>query len=417
MACTDRGDVVVFSYPKGATETSSMVGTLTYRDGRYVRDPKGDSTQWSKQEETREAALRDDSMFDSKSGYVCRAAALNTRFRPTTVLRTSQQVLVSFGNDGLAWATAADLASQPALDVATEWEPITDVTAVPTLDPNGNLWVGRGNKLLVYSKEKTTEIPGDLAPEQELTIDFDQLGRAWIARWHGSTEGEVSVAGTEGITQYGNYTEALKAEAPKFKPGRILPWAVKTPNGAIASGCGYFQDFLIIDREGEHRFEPSNINPQEQEIAEHASHGYNPFRHCWPWYDKAGRIYAKVNELPFCYVNGKWIAANNDAENESAIALNSPKEEGDIAAPFETEVKSADGRVFIFRGFHFYEKTHLLQIDSQLNPLAYYPFWTSWWSSPGQTRPVIAPDHRIWISPKGPYSNYREWFVLRSPAS
>ena len=114
-------------------------------------------------------------------------------------------------------------------------------------------------------------------------------------------------------------------------------------------------------------------------------------------------------------MDGKWVAASNDAENESAIGDAEPKEQSDVAGPFQTQVKAADGRTFIFQGFHFYEKKgdRLEQVDSGLNPLAYYPFWTNWYCSPGQTKPSIDPNGRIWISPLGPYAENREWFVLR----
>jgi len=223
--------------------------------------------------------------------------------------------------------------------------------------------------------------------------------------------------GTGGLKKYADYREALKGEAGAFAPGRILPWAVKTPNGDIGSGCGFFDAFVILDVKGEHVFDPAGIDPAEPD-APRPGHGYNPFRDCIPWYDKEGRIYAKVLGSPFCYVNDKWIAASKDAENESVIPPAATQETGDPAAgPFQAGVKAPDGRVFVFHGFHFFEKKgdSLFQVDTGLNPLAYYPFWTNWYESPGQTVPVIDPNGRLWISPLGPYAKNKEWFVLRQP--
>ena len=420
MAENPSGDVVLFSYDKGEFpgQSSRLAGALLYRKGNFVREPEADVSPWCKEEEKQQSAIRDDRDFDRKTGYVCHKRALNGMPNAAaTVLRTERHVLVSFGNDGLAWASAADLAAQPPLSDTAEWEAVNDVTVPPTADPAGNLWVGRENpaRLITFSKEKTTDVAVDVKASRDNTMDFDQLGRAWVAGWHGSMEREVTVADAGALKKYASYREALKAEAAAFKPGRILPWAVKTPNGDIGSGCGFFGQLVILDSKGEHVFEAGDINPAEPEAAAHASHGYNPFRDSVPWYDKEGRICAEVLGTPFCYAGGKWVAAGKDAKNESALADAAPKEQGDVAGPFQTQVKAADGRTFIFQGFHFYEKKgdRLEQVDSGLNPLAYYPFWTNWYCSPGQTKPSIDPNGRIWISPLGPYAENREWFVLR----
>jgi hypothetical protein len=56
----------------------------------------------------------------------------------------------------------------------------------------------------------------------------------------------------------------------------------------------------------------------------------------------------------------------------------------------------------------------LVQADSGLNPLACYPFWQTWYESPGMTKPLLDPTGRIWINP-GSQNRYDVWRRLRNP--
>jgi hypothetical protein len=92
-----------------------------------------------------------------------------------------------------------------------------------------------------------------------------------------------------------------------------------------------------------------------------------------------------------------------------------PPERGDFAGAFQASISRGDKPAIVYEGFHFYEadEPDKRQLDFGVNPLAYYPFWTGWYSSPGQTTPVVDPTGAIWVSPLGSYAEGREWWVLR----
>jgi hypothetical protein len=409
----DANGVVLFSlpepYPSG--EYSRMPGSLVYRAGKFSRQRTTDPA-WTTAVRTQAARLSDDSDLARRQGYVTHAESLNMPNTPRTVVRAGGAIVVSFGNSGLAWTMQEELKNAPPLP-NNEWEAIRDVSAPPTLDPAQNLWVGRSPQLIKIGPEKTERMSGELPKfERERTIDLDQLGRPWVMRWHGAMEGAVTVAHEGKLLHYANLAEGLRAESPRFQPGRIFDFAVKAPDGTLLIVSGFSEECMLIDQKGIRTFSADQINPRREEVA---GHGYNPFRGAEPWYDAEGRLYTKSKGESFRWesAHGRWVAAPK--AGPSVLPPLRP-ERGDFAGPFRASISRVGKPEIVYEGFHFYEAAEggKRQIDFGVNPLAYYPFWTGWYRSPGQTTPVVDPTGAIWVSPRGPYAEGREWWVLRA---
>ena len=414
-----KGQVTLFAWERRPAfgNVSRLVGTLTYRDNAFVRDAKASTVKLCETETHIHDKMSDDTLFERATGYVCHTKALNAQTGgPRTVLRTSGYILVSLGNNGLVWAKASDLEHAQPLP-ADEWEPILDITVPPRVDREGNLWVGRGRSMQVFRKSKAETLEGELPEGEDFTIDFDQLDRPWIMKWHGSTEGAVTVCAEGKLKHYPNLASALLGETLAYKAGRILPFAVKTPAGTIAVAGGYFGSCFILDSKGTHTFSARQIDPDQREP--HFGHGYNPFRGAEPWFNRDGQIHTTVDEKPFLFDTGRsrWVAAK-DEKPEDADFWPLIEDQPNHSKPFEGEIEATGDRKLIFKGFHFHivDQGKERQVDFGVNPLAFYPFWTGWYRSPGLTRPEADPTGKIWISPLGPYAGNREWWVLRKPA-
>ena len=415
----DHALVTLFSWEERPTfgNVSRMPGTLSYRDNAFVRDAKASTVKLCEAERQVHARMSDDTSFDRESGYVCHAKALNAQTGgPRTVLRAAGYLLVSLGNNGLVWAKVGDLEHAQLLP-RDEWEPIRDVTVPPRVDRQGNLWAGRGRSMHDFRKEKAETLEGELPEGEDFTIDFDQLDRPWIMKWHGSTTSVVTICAQGKLKHYPDLAGALRAETLAYKAGRILPFAVKTPDGTIAVAGGYFDSCSILDSKGIHTFSARQIDPEQREP--HFGHGYNPFRGAEPWFNQAGQIHTTVDGKPFLFdsARSRWVTAK-DGKPEEAEFWSLAEALPDHSKPFEGEIDAPGNRTLVFKGFHFHlvEQGKERQVDFGVNPLAYYPFWTGWYRSPGLTRPAVDPNGKIWISPLGPYAGNREWWVLRKAA-
>jgi hypothetical protein len=368
-------------------------------------------------ENRRYAEPLDQPGFDRAHGYVCHGQALNVGYRgPKTALRTEKYFFVSLGNEGFLWTEVAGLAAAPPLN-SDEWEAIDDVTVPPVVDAAGNLWIGRGPRLLKIGATETEAATGRLEEGRDSTIDFDPLGRPWVMPWHGLENGVVTISDHGVLRTYPNFPAALQGENEAFAPGRIFPFALKAPSGILAAGGGYFDVVTIVDANGPHAFTARQISPGER--PPRVGHGYNPFRGGEPWIDAAGRIYVKVAGLPFVYdpAHRTWSPVKEGHEPPSALPP-LPPEPGDFDGPFRARIEAVGRHTIVFEGFHFFTMTEAgeRQIDAGLNPLAFYPFWTGWYRSPGMTTPRVDPARHLWISALGPYAENRQWFRLRKPA-
>lgn len=414
----ENGETTLFAWEQRPSfgGVSRMKGTLIFRAGAFHRDPKAPTAKSSEAATRRNRELTDDTMFDRAGGYVCHTKALNAQFSgPRTVLRAANYVVVSLGNEGLVWADATDL-KQAAPLPSDEWEAVQDVSASPQTDKEGNLWIGRGRKMTVVRREKTEVLAGELPEGHDFTIDFDQLNRPWVMGWHGSYEGLVIVCSDGKLTQYPSLVKALQGEAAKFKPGRVLAFAIRSTDGTLAVCGGYFNECTILDSKGSHCFSAHQIDPDQRPPT--TGHGYNPFRDAEPWCDSQGRIYTRVDGKPFLYDGrkGRWMAAS-DATAKATDAWPLAESLPDFTKPFEGRIGTGKGTALVFKGFHFYsvENGKERQLEFGVNPLAYYPFWSGWYRSPGMTRPRVDPSGKIWISSLGPYAENREWWVLQKP--
>ncbi len=410
------GRVLLFAYeerPGETREISRLVGTLIFAGSQFIRD-SGASTAAARDAESRRYAEPiGQPGFDRAHGYVCRAAARNSDYRgPKTALRAGKYFFVSLGNQGLLWADTAELAATPPL-AADEWETFDDITVPPASDPAGNLWVGRGSHLLKIGVAGTETAAGELSPNRDSNIDFDALGRPWVMAWHGSSEGTVTICERGVLRSFPDLPAALRREAAAFEPGRILPFALKTSSGLVAVGGAYFDSFTIIDARGPHPFTPLQIS--RGKTPPDMGHGYNPFRNGEPWIDAAGHVYTRVDGSIYVYdpAHRSWSSLKDGTEAISTLPP-PPAEPGNFR-----DLESADHHHIVFQGFHFFAVAATgeeRQLDTGENPLAFYPFWSGWYSSPGQTRPCVDPTGRVWVCPLGPYAQYRQWSVLRKPA-
>jgi hypothetical protein len=324
-----------------------------------------------------------------------------------TVVRAGGVIVISFGNEGLAWVNEAELKHAPALP-AGEWEPLDDVSAPPTLDPQGNLWLGRARKLVKIGPEKTEEMKGDLPKiADDCTIDFDSLGRPWVMRWHGSMNGAVAIAHEGTLLLYPNAVAALEAESGRYRAGRIFPFAVKAPDGTLVIVSGFFEECTVIDAKGTHTFTADQINPVREV---QPRHGYNPFRHAEPWYDARGRVYSDVKGQDFRYDPGRsrWVAGE---EAKSVLPPLPEDEPGSIIGPFQTQVPRSGKPALFFEGLHFYEAADggKRPLDFGVNPLARYPFMMGWYGDP----PVVDPTGALWVKTSRRYPALPMWWVLK----
>jgi hypothetical protein len=415
------GQVLLFALqepPGGMHETSHLTGTLIYADNRFARQPGASTAALNAAESRRYAEPIGEPGFDRAHGYVCQVPALNVGYRgPKTALQIGKYFFVSLANDGFLWAEVAGLATAPPLD-SDEWESLDDITVPPTPDAAGNLWVGRGKQLLKIGPAGTEVAKGLFSVTGERTIDFDPLGRPWVMPWHGSFEGTVTICDHAVLRTYPNFPIALQSEGSAFVPGRIFPFAVKTPAGLLAAGGGFFDSFTIVDPKGPRQFTARQISSAPEPA--HPGHGYNPFRGGEPWIDAAGHIYTSIDGVPCVYnsAHRTWSLVKEDDASDSTLPPLPQERSDNIYGPFRAKLESASHFDILFKGFHFFAVTEAgeRQLDTGLNPLACYPFWTGWHRSPGATTPCVDPTGRLWISALGPYARNRQWFVLRKPS-
>jgi hypothetical protein len=412
------GQVTVFACPTwrgSASEVSRLKGALSYEDGEFRRQPQADTTALASTETRRYAEPLGQPGFDNAHGYVLHGEALNARYRGTlTALPGGKHYFVSLGNQGFAWAETAALAGGPALKT-DEWESLDDITIPPTLDSAGNLWVGCNKQLRKISLGGEVIAQGELQVSGNLrTIDFDPLGRPWMMAWHGSGGGRVTLCDHDALRDYPDFAMALRAQRDALPAGQIFPFACKTSAGILAFGGGYFEEFTVIDSTGIHRFTDRQIAPHY--VAPKAGHGYNPFRGGEPVVDAAGNIYTRVNGTSYRYHPERrdWSPVPDNQGPPSSPLLSAPP--SDSAGPFGARLGLRDGSEIVFKGFHFFLRTakRERQLDTGLNPLASYPFWSSWYRSPGLTTPVMDPAGHLWISPLGPYADGHRWLRLRA---
>jgi hypothetical protein len=431
-----NGIITLFSNYQGQEQTSRMKGTLVYERGTFTPHPEAVTQALCAAQKMQDDAVPKDD-FDRSTGYVCHSTgALNvgSRLDTKTVLQTKDFILVSLGNDGLVWCRKAELGSAPRMSEECEWETVNDVIMSPSIDPSGALWMARDNpkRLICITAQGSREfpIPDEIkAKRHEFTL-FDQSDRAWFLGFYGVSNATLFDPKDQKFLQYGSIEEAMRAHASDFKAGPVFhqpqendrytagPGILKTKDGKICMGGPDFENFSILDGDKTLTFGPAEINPAQAN--NNGGHGYNPFQNGEPSEDENGDITTCVDNVVFAYHDGKWIKKGDynqtlpvDASGKFVPADWVPDD------PSATSFTTADGRLILYRGFHFYEKTPqgLKQIDSGLNPLAFYPFWKSWYSSPGSTKPRMDPTGRIWISALGPYAEDHDWLVLRNPFS
>ena len=422
MASLEGGDVALFScVPFKQTGFATMPGALIYHEGKFTRDPKRDVSALAEEENWKDVRMTSDD-FDRRTGYICHSTALNMRRTiAMTVLKTPQYGLVSFGNSGFAWARTEALRTTPALDENAEWEKLDDILALPVVGADGTLWVARDHprRLVKITKDHSEEFPApdlEVNPYTSGTIMLDQLDRPWI--FSPGSSATVAVLRQGKLIFHRSPLEALSQEATLLKSGRIFPQSplyVKTGLGVI---CVLdYSDFTISGAGRTRAFSAEQISPGHEKRIVMPRHGYNPFRNGEPQFDERGNIYTQIDGTPFRYRQGRWQPASMTAAEWKKLEPPAETETGNKAsAPFETEVPATIGRKIVFRWFHFYEVSSEGQrtsLDQGMNPLAYYPFWTSWYESPGLTTPLLDPTGRLWISPMGPYSQNHVWMRLR----
>lgn len=420
MATGENGDVILFSNVLKFGEVSRLPGALIYREGKFIKDPKWDVAALIKEQQRKDAALANDD-FERRTGYICHSAALNMQhYGPTTVLRTKDYVIVSFNNLGLAWAGAEALRTAPALDEAAEWEKIDDVVVPPEVDAEGALWLVRDNprRLVKIGIDASQEfpLPSLKANPERSVLEFDQLGRPWIQS--GSVEEEIVLWKDGELHSYHSEMEALRAETKEFKAGNIFPTnplAVKTNKGALC--LLDYSTLKISDVLGVHSFSDEQISPGHTRRIVMPRHGYNPFREGEPKFDDEGNIYTRIDGEPFQYRKGHWRSIQiPDKDWAKLQPPESPLPGDSVPEAFETVLLTKNGPEFVFRRLHFYKLSANGQrepIDHGVNPLAYYPFWSTWYDSPGLTKPRVDSSGRLWISPLGPYAGNRIWMVLK----
>ena len=425
-------DITLFANWKGEAEVSHLTGTLVYHAGQFSHQAALDPSALRQAQQQKDQMQSTDN-FDRSTGYVCHPPGpVNTNTDgPKTVLTTEAFSIVSLANDGFTWAQNSELKVAPVLSEDTEWERIEDVLIPPTTDPTGALWLGRDNppRLIRITAAKTDEFPNpDFIGLQSTFVLFDQLNRPWILSGYGEEAG-VTIFDHD-FHAYGSLVDALRAHAGDFKAGNIFnhlsemdrygdgPGVLKTAQGQICLGGPQFEKFTILDGDQTTEFEPSEIDPAQAQTD--GGHGYNPFSNGEPRLTADGDVTTCVDDMVYRYHSGQWIQVGNYSDPGAG----QPRSDYATDDPLDTQFSSEDGRMFVFHGFHFYEKTShgLVQLDFGLNPLAYYPFWKGWWVSPGMTQPRVDPTGRLWISSVGPSSrnqgDHREdsiWQVLRKP--
>lgn len=426
------GGVTLFSNYQGQRETSRMKGTLLYKNGAFSAQTEADTTALcAAQKQMDEALPKDD--FDRNTGYACHSTGARNvgyRFKTKTVLQTNGIILVSFGNDGLAWCRKADLETAPKMSEDTEWESVNNVIMPPTMDPTGSLWVAKDkpSRLISITAQDSREfpIPDDVKFKRNNMTFFDQLGRPWFLGFYGQSATILFDPKDQTFQPYASVEEAMRAHTSDYHPGAIFAsrhetdryggdgiGIYKTKSGMICLGGPIFENFTILDGEKTLAFGPAEINPEQANTE--GGHGYNPFSHGEASEDENGDITTCVDHVVFSFHEGKWIKKGGYQQPGDPGQF-TPKD----CVPndhFATGFAAADGRTFFFKGFHFYEQTSqgAKQIDEGLNPLAFYPFWKGWYSSPGATQPRLDPTGRIWISSQGPYSQDQNWSILRKP--
>jgi len=362
---------------------------------------------WGAAERAKVARWNDDSDFQRDQGYVAWPAFLGDGRTWRTVVRAGGAIVVSFGNDGLAWVNEAELKNAPALP-AGEWEALIDVSAPPTVDPQGNLWLGRARKLVKIGPEKTEEMKGDLPKTaDDSTIDFDALGRPWVMRWHGSMDWPIAIADEGTLLQYPNAAAALQAESGRYQAGRIFPFAVKAPDGTLVMVSGFSEECIVIDAKGTHTVSADQIN-SVREVQ--PAHGYNPFRHAEPWYDAKGRVYSEVKGQDFRYDPGRsrWVAG---AEAKSVLPPLPEDEPYEKMGAFQTKIPRSGKPALFLEGLHFYETAEggKRPLDFGVNPWTRYPFRIGWYGDP----PLVDPTGAIWVKTTRPYPATPVWWVLK----
>ena len=405
IAAGENGDVILFDAGQEYRQMPPPSGVVIYHEGTFNAGPARDVTALRTDQKHRDDALIADNDLERRTGYIGRSRAQNIwHSRPTTVLHTAACILVSFGNEGLAWADTEALRMTPALKEDDEWEEVGGVSVPPAKNAEGALWMVREGprRFVKIGKEKQQEfLAADLPVKSGISsLDFDLQGRPWVHSWSGQ-EAAALLDGDK-LRMGKSEIDLLRTERSTFQMGRIFLYsalAVKTPTGAVC--LLDYEHFMIGDEQGVHTFSDEQISPGHTRKIMMPRHGYNSFRNGEPQFDGEGNIYTKIDGNYFRYRHGHW---------QEALPLLLPPAEvsvqSDIIAPYATRLAPADGRDYtpgiIFRCLHFYEQKmdgNLEQIDHGLNPLALYPFWTGWHNSPGETRPVIDPRGRIWIIP------------------
>jgi hypothetical protein len=369
------GDPVLFSYWQ-PWDLSKMVGTLTYRAGKFARDPQADTTTYIQAQAVKEPENATVPADPSAGDVIEEFRGLSAR----TQLLWNGYTLVSLGTDGLAWTGPAD-AALPALSVDQEWEAVPHVQFDPTLDPGGNLWILQRDPYVLEKISAGGTATFRAGPEaQHLrhinTIDFDTLGRPWLTSWHGDPREPVVVLEDGKLIEYRDPGTALRSESSKFLFGRILPFATKTPSGILAFGGMYQGAVNVIDGDKETRFEAEDIDPAEPAQRPTTGHGYNPFRNSDLWLDKSGSLHTRVLESDFLYANGQWTPSTLSQEKDSVVPPLPVEEGGPVMGSDESLVMPWNTSKTFYRGFHFYrqEAGGEKQLDFGLNALASYPF-------------------------------------------
>ena len=425
LADGENGDTLLFSHWREdqGRHPSHLPGALVYRGGKFIAEPQRDVTGLRQEQQHKDDALASDDFARSR-GYICHVQALNTRRAgegATTVLRTDAYVLVSLNNEGLVWASTAALRSAPLMDENAEWERFDDVVVPPTIAPDGAMWLVRDHprRLIKITKSGQEEFPiaGSLPLDPESSvIDLDQLGRPWLLGRNAQAEAACLKDGV--VKMYASLFEALLAESAAFQPGQVFPrndLTVKNPGGAFC--LLDYETFTICDGQSVQAFTDEAISPGHTKRIVMPRHGYNPFREGRPRFDAEGNIFTAVDGLPFRFQHGQWREVELSAKRQTLLQPPaSAPEPGDALSEDETRLRAVDGRSRVFRRLHFYGQTadgHWESLDHGLNPLAYYPFWSGWYESPGMSTPQVDPTGRIWISPLGPYAQNRVWMRLR----
>ena len=405
LAPGENGDVILFDAGQEYRQTPPPAGAVIYHERKFCADPTRNVNALRADQKRRDDALVADADFERNTGYVGRLRGQSIgRFRPTTVLRAAASVLVSFGNEGLAWADTDVLRTTAPFNEEDEWEKVEGVSVPPANDREGALWMVRENprRVVKIGPEAEQEFPAQELPViSRSVIDFAAKNRPWVHGESGQNPAALLDGGKLRVAK--SEIDLLRTERHGFEMGQVFlhsEQAVKTLTGAVCLLDG--EHFTIVDRQGIHSFDDEQISPGHGRKIMVPNHGYNAFRNGDPQFDRAGNIYTKIDGNYFRYRQGRWRETQPLLMPPARVPMQSP-----YPAPYETRVTPPDWRddapQIVFRCLHFYEQKSdgsLEQIDRGLNPLALYPFWTGgWYSSPGATPPLIDPTGRIWISP------------------